>query len=183
LIGLLAPRPEEILLDIATGPGVLLAELARSPTRPGRAWGVGSSPEMLSLAPVLPTGWRLSVADATRLPFDDDSFDVITASYLLHVLSVQDRRSVIDEIGRVLRPAGRVGTITIAPPRGPIAAAISAPMRIAARRSGGRFAALRSLDPAPDLAGTGLRELARGRTVCGYPSLCLVAGRELGSAS
>ncbi|MEJ7876893.1 MAG: hypothetical protein WKF62_09545, partial [Solirubrobacterales bacterium] len=66
---------------------------------------------------------------------------------------------------------------------GPIAAAISAPVRIAARRSGGRLAALRSLDPAPELAEAGLRELARRRTACGYPSLCLVAGREVGLAS
>lgn len=176
-------RPDEILLDIATGPGVLLAELARSPSRPARAWGIDSSPEMLSLAPVLPAAWRLSVADATRLPFDDDSFDVVTASYLLHVLSAQKRRRVIEEIVRVLRPAGRVGTITVAPPRGPIAATLSAPVRFAARRSGGRLAGLRSLDPAAELAEAGFRELARRRTVCGYPSLCLVAGRELGFAS
>ncbi|MEJ7876912.1 MAG: class I SAM-dependent methyltransferase, partial [Solirubrobacterales bacterium] len=123
------------MLDIATGPGVLLTELARASSQPDRAWGIDSSPEMLSLAPALPAAWRLSVADATSLPFDDSSFDVVTSSYLLHVLSVQDRRRVIDEIGRVLRPTGRVGTITIAPPRGPIAAAISAPVRIAARRS------------------------------------------------
>lgn len=183
MIGLLAPRREETLLDVATGPAVLLAELARTPSPPRRACGIDGSPEMLSLAPALPESWWLSVADATELPFADESFDVVTASYLLHLLSADDRTRVIEEIGRVLRPTGRVGTITVAPPRGPLSAALTAPVRIAARRSRGRLVGLRSMDPAPELAAAGLPELARRRTVRGYPSLCLVAGREPGRSS
>jgi demethylmenaquinone methyltransferase/2-methoxy-6-polyprenyl-1,4-benzoquinol methylase len=162
---------------------VLLAELACAPSPPRRVWGIDSSPEMLALAPELPGGWRLDVADATELPFADDSFDLVTASYLLHLLCANDRRRVIEEIRRVLRPTGRLGTITVAPPRGRLSAALTAPVRIAARRSRGRLAGLRSLDPAPELAAAGFPELARRRTVRGYPSLCVVAGRDAGPSS
>ncbi len=138
---------------------------------------------MLALAPPLPAGWQLRLGDATALPFADHSFDVVTVAYLLHLLSAEDRRRLIDEVARVLRPSGRVGTITIAPPRGPITAAITAPVRIAAQRSNGRLAALRSLDPSPELAEAGLHELARKRTARGYPSLCIVAARRDGTAT
>jgi ubiquinone/menaquinone biosynthesis C-methylase UbiE len=51
-------------------------------------------------------GSEFHVSDATALPFGDASFDVVL---LLHVLyHVEDRRRVLDEARRVLRPGGRV---------------------------------------------------------------------------
>lgn len=175
LIEMLAIAPQERLLDVGTGPAVLLAELARSPSPPVRACGIDSSPEMLARAPVLPDAWSLGVGDAASLPFEDNSFDVVTASYLLHVLDAGDRRRVLGETRRVLRPGGRLGTITVAPPRGRMASLLSAPIRRAAHRSGGALAGLRPLDPAPELIEAGLGELARRHSFRGYPSLCLVA--------
>lgn len=176
LLGLLAVKDGESLLDVGTGPGVLLAELARSASvQPTRVVGVDSSAEMLSLAPALPDGWELQVADAVALPFDDKSFDLVTASYLLHFLPAEQRRQVLHEMHRVLRGGGRLGVITVAPPRGRAASLLTAPIRVAAERSTGRMAGLRPLDPGPELAGIGLREVARQRTLTGYPSLCMVA--------
>lgn len=172
LVGMLDMGPSDEVLDVATGPGVLLAELAKGPAPPLRACGVDSSPEMLALAPALPDGWEVRVADAMELPFDADSFDVVTASYLLHFLEETERRRILGEARRVLRPGGRLGVITVAPPRWRLAA----PIRAAAERSSGRLAAMRGLDPSPDLEVAGLRVLARARTWLGYPSLCLVAG-------
>lgn len=173
LLELLEIGPRERLLDVATGPAVLLEELTRRAAPPAIAVGIDSSAEMLARAPGLPDGWRLRVADARELPFEADGFDVATASYLLHVLGADERGRVITELSRVLRPGGRLGTITIAPPRGPIATWLSAPIRAAARRSEGRLAGLRPLDPARELAAAGFRELARRRTAWGYPSLCV----------
>lgn len=181
LLELLDPRPDQRLLDLATGPAVLLAALARSPHRPREAVGVDSSPEMLARAPQLPAGWELQTADATELPFDEDSFDVVSASYLLHVLRPPDRRAAIAEIARVLRPGGRLGSITIAPPRSALMRVLTKPIRAAAERSDVRFAGLRPLDPSAELRQAGLHERARKRSLLGYPSLCLVAMAELPS--
>lgn len=175
LVRLLDVKPGESLLDVGTGPAILLAELAQSADPPAHAVGVDPSREMLSLAPELPDGWRLQVADATELPFPNESFDLVTASYLLHLLEAEQRRRALAELHRVLRVGGRLGVITVAPPRGAIASLLTAPIRVAAQRSKGSMAGLRPLDPGPDLAGLGLREAARQRTLRGYPSICMVA--------
>lgn len=173
----MALAPGDELLDVATGTGAVLEELARRPERPQTAVGIDSSVAMLRLAPSLPPSWRLEQADTTALPFPDASFDAIIASYLLHVLQPISRRTALEEITRVVRPGGRVGTLTIAPPRGRLASVLSAPIRAAAERSSGRLRGLTPLDPGDDLAAAGLRETARARTLAGYPSLCLVATR------
>jgi len=78
LLDLLDVRSDERLLDLATGPATVLAQLARRPTRPAVAVGIDSSEAMISRASPLPAAWRLQIADATRLPFADHSFDVLT---------------------------------------------------------------------------------------------------------
>jgi len=45
-------------------------------------------------------------ANATSLPYPDDSFDVVFSSMFLHELSVKDIRKVFSEARRVLRPGG-----------------------------------------------------------------------------
>ena len=51
-------------------------------------------------------GDRMAAAlrgDATRLPFADDSFDVVIASHVLHGLRAPERRRVYAEMNRVAR--------------------------------------------------------------------------------
>jgi SAM-dependent methyltransferase len=50
---------------------------------------------------VLPISF--AVADAMDLPYDDNSFDVVTASQLLHHFSSRDAAGVLTEMGRVAR--------------------------------------------------------------------------------
>ncbi len=45
-------------------------------------------------------------ADATALPYEDNSFDVVFSSMFLHELSVRNIRKVFAEAHRVLRPGG-----------------------------------------------------------------------------
>jgi len=180
LLRMLAPAPGDALLDVGTGTAELLALLAREPGRPARAVGLDASEEMLARAAPLPDGWRLERDDAAALPFADASFDVITAAYLLHLLDPLSRRRVIAEIARVLRPGGRVGTLTIAPPRTAIGRALSTPLVRAARRSQGRLAGMRPLDPSAALAAAGLELAASRRSWRGYPSLCIVATQAEG---
>ncbi len=177
-LDLLGPRPDDHLLDIGTGTAELLRSLSRRPNRPDRAVGVDPCRNMLSRARALPRGWRLEEAAGERLPFADGSFDVVTASYLLHVLDPGTRAQVVEEAFRVLRPGGTLATVTIAPPLSFPAALLTAPVRWAADRWPSVFIGLRPLDPAEELELTGFSEVGRRRDFRGYPALCLLARKS-----
>ena len=47
-------------------------------------------------------------ADATSLPFDDESFDVVLSNLCIHNISkAAGRQRAIEEVARVLKPGGR----------------------------------------------------------------------------
>jgi ubiquinone/menaquinone biosynthesis C-methylase UbiE len=105
-----ASTPEgATVLVVGTGPGVLLVELARR--RPDLTLiGVDLSADMVAAAArnLAPFGARVSVeqADVAELPFADGTVDVVVSSLSLHHW---DRpREAIGELGRVLRPRGRL---------------------------------------------------------------------------
>jgi ubiquinone/menaquinone biosynthesis C-methylase UbiE len=52
------------------------------------------------------TAVHFEQANATALPYEDDSFDVVFSSMFLHELSLKDIRAVFAEAHRVLRPGG-----------------------------------------------------------------------------
>lgn len=112
------PGPRDVLLDVATGTGALLAQLAPRASRPDRAIGIDSSRPMLDHATSLPTGWTLEMANAESLPFPNRSFDVVTIAYLIHFLEPRARAQVLAEAARVLRPEGRLVTVTPISPHG-----------------------------------------------------------------
>lgn len=174
-LDLVAPGPDEVVLDIATGTGALLRRLAQRGERPRRAIGVDASAAMLSRAAPLPEGWQLIRGDARRLALEDASVDVVTCAYLLHVLEARGRRLVLGEIARVLRPRGRVVLVTLLEPGGLVGRSLLAPAQRALCGVLGVGSGWCALDPEPELASAGLA-VQRGR-VCtrGYASLCLLA--------
>ena len=103
-----APEGAEVL-DVGTGPGVLLVELAER--RPDlRLTGIDLSADMVAAAQrnLDMFGERASarVGDVTDLPFGDDSFDVVVTTYSMHHW---DRPAdAVPELARVLRPGGRL---------------------------------------------------------------------------
>lgn len=166
----------ERLLDVATGTGGLLRRLADRPVRPAEAVGVDASRAMLARARPLPGGWDLAEADARSLPFEDASFDVVTAAYLLHTLDPPARGAVLTECRRVLRPDGRLVTVTVSQPRSRVGAWLAGPIISLARRSSGTLAGLRPLDPRPEIEAAGFTvERAVAVRGFGYPSLCVLA--------
>jgi ubiquinone/menaquinone biosynthesis C-methylase UbiE len=95
------------VLDIGTGPGVLLVELAR--LRPDlRLTGLDLSPDMVAAASrrLAPYGTMatVQVGDVTALPFADHSFDLIVSSLSLH--HWDDPEAAVPQLARVLRPGG-----------------------------------------------------------------------------
>ena len=97
------------VLDVGTGPGILLSELAAR--RPDlHVTGVDLSADMVAIAErnIGQYADRASarVADVTDLPFDACTFDVIATSFSLH--HWEDIPQAVPELARVLRPAGRL---------------------------------------------------------------------------
>jgi demethylmenaquinone methyltransferase/2-methoxy-6-polyprenyl-1,4-benzoquinol methylase len=94
-------RPGDAVLDLAAGTAVSTVELAKS-----GAWCLAAdfSVGMLqagSARPVPKVG-----ADATRLPFADESFDAVTISFGLR--NVVDTSAGLTEMARVTRAGGRL---------------------------------------------------------------------------
>jgi ubiquinone/menaquinone biosynthesis C-methylase UbiE len=97
------------VLDVGTGPGVLLVELAKHRTDL-RLTGIDLSADMISAAErnVRRFGDRVGVrvASVTELPFADGSFDLIVSSLSLH--HWDEPQAAVPELARVLRPGGRL---------------------------------------------------------------------------
>ncbi len=165
------------VLDVGTGTGAMLRELAALPAPPRVAVGIDRSRAMLERVPALPAGWELIEGEGAALPFEPAGFDRVILSYLLHLMEPEQRSKVLAEARRVLKPGGLVGTVTVAPPSGWAARLTWLPMRLAADWPGGVLAGLRPLDPTAELIDAGLRPVRRQRPRGGYPSLCLVAVR------
>lgn len=173
-LDLFAARPDERLLDVGTGTGEVLRQLARRPIRSHEAIGIDTAAAMLARIGTLPPGWNAR-GDALSLPFDDRKFQVAVASYVLHVLPPAHRPVALTELHRVLRPGGRLVTVTPADPSRGLARAVALGSDALARGGRSRYAGLRAPDPRPALQQAGFR-LVRARTsLRGYPSLCVLA--------
>jgi len=103
------------VLDIACGKGTTSVLIAK---RFGcKVLGVDISPELINEAKILAKRSKVSslidfqVADATRLPFNDNEFDVAIAQAML--VLIDDKESVIKEALRVLKPSGIAGWIEL----------------------------------------------------------------------
>jgi demethylmenaquinone methyltransferase/2-methoxy-6-polyprenyl-1,4-benzoquinol methylase len=124
LVQAVAPAAGERVLDVATGTGLVAAELARSGCS---VVGVDQSPEMLAAARrrfAGAAGERVELIDgeAEELPFASASFDALTFTYLLRY--VDDPAATMRELARVVRPGGRVASLEFGVP--PSAAARAA---------------------------------------------------------
>ncbi len=96
------------VLEIATGPGLLAKHVAPAAKA---MLATDYSDGMIAQAKKgeCPANLRFEVADATALPYEDDSFDVVLISNALHIIPEPEK--ALREIDRVLRPNG----ILIAP--------------------------------------------------------------------
>ena len=161
------------LLDVATGTGLVLRELARRPAPPASAVGLDASAAMLARVGPLPAGWRTVRGDATALPLADTSFDVAIAAYLLHLLEPAERAATLAELRRVVRPAGRLVTVTTWAARPAGVALLAGLARAAPATLGG----LRPFDPRPELTAAGWVPVRAAALHGGYPSVVVLARR------
>ncbi len=123
LVAAIDARPDERVLDVATGTGLVAQELVR---RYGcTVVGLDQSPEMLGmgrarLARDAALAGRVSLieGEAESLPFATGSFDHLTFTYLLRY--VEDPSATLRELARVVAPGGRVASLEFGvPPSAP----------------------------------------------------------------
>jgi demethylmenaquinone methyltransferase / 2-methoxy-6-polyprenyl-1,4-benzoquinol methylase len=122
LVSRLPAGPDDVVLDVATGTAAVALELVRA--KGCSVVGVDQSPEMLAEARrrllLAPATKRVRLVEATAgaLPFEDESFDGLTAAYLLRYLD--DLPAGLRELARVLRPGATAAALDFGVPPAPL---------------------------------------------------------------
>jgi ubiquinone/menaquinone biosynthesis C-methylase UbiE len=126
LIELTQPQRDWVMLDVATGAGHTALTFA---PRVARVIASDLTPQMLDAARALAkergiTNIDFKPADALALPFDGDTFDLVTNRIALHHYS--DARKAIEEMARVCKRGGIVALVdNVVPPDKVTAGAIN----------------------------------------------------------
>jgi demethylmenaquinone methyltransferase/2-methoxy-6-polyprenyl-1,4-benzoquinol methylase len=118
LVSRLPVGPDDTVVDVACGTGAVALELVR---RTGcSVVGVDQSPEMLAEARRRVGDQRIEFvqASAQGLPFEDASFDGLTAAYLLRYLD--ELPAGLAELARVLRPGATASLLDFSVPSAPL---------------------------------------------------------------
>lgn len=117
---LLDVQPGEHVLEIGYGTGHSLLQFAELVGEQGRVSGIDISQGMhdvsqrrLQEAGVANRA-ELKVAEVPPLPYEDDSFDVVSMSLTLELFPLEIIPAVLQESIRTLKPAGRIGVVSMA---------------------------------------------------------------------
>lgn len=155
-----APGPDDQVLEVGSGSGLLSARLADAGAR---VTAVEPDPDMLRVsADVVPPTVRRVRGGLPQLPVRASAFDLVLSNFVVN--HVSDPRAAVRELARATRPGGRV-LLTIWPGRPPRQGALFAE---ALERAGGTPLPPDLLPPERDFP----------RSVEGLTGLCTGAGLE-----
>jgi len=112
LISELSPGEGMKVLDVGSGTGEAVLEIARKVGPKGKAAGIDFTEEGIAKAQKKARSLGLDgiaefrLADAEKLPFEDETFDAVVSECV--VCLIADKQKVLNEKVRVLKPGGRV---------------------------------------------------------------------------
>ncbi len=108
ILSALCLQPKERVLDIGSGPGLLVEDMATVIGSSGLICGIDISVDMIALSKRRCSSFpqvELREGDATSLPYDNDDFDVVVSTQVYEY--VEDIEKGLKELNRVLKPGGR----------------------------------------------------------------------------
>lgn len=117
-------RPGEQVLDVGCGTGILTQLAAEAVGVSGKVVGIDPSVPMIALARQnavrarSQAEFKLGVVE--RLQFEDNRFDAVLSSLMLHHLPAGLKREGLSEIHRVLKPGGRLLAVDFDRPGHPL---------------------------------------------------------------
>lgn len=117
LLSNVSAPPQFAVLDVATGPGMVVAK-AVAERGASRVVGVDTSAAMIELAKKrnmhLGEAASFVVGDAAKLPLEDGTFDAVVLGFVL--LHLPDPQAALKEAFRVCKPGGKVSYSVWQPP-------------------------------------------------------------------
>ncbi|GAA2277986.1 hypothetical protein GCM10010149_21830 [Nonomuraea roseoviolacea subsp. roseoviolacea] len=108
-----APRPDDVIVDVGCGTGSLALLLARVEPR-ARIVGVDPDPEVLAAArrkadaAGVAVRWQAGMGDELVESLGAESADTVVSSLVLHQCPVPVKRAVLASMAAVLRPGGKL---------------------------------------------------------------------------
>jgi demethylmenaquinone methyltransferase/2-methoxy-6-polyprenyl-1,4-benzoquinol methylase len=94
------------VLDVGCGTGTNLMLYHEAGCN---VFGIDLSPSMVKVAQKkLRDRAEVRLGDASKMPYSDDSFDLVTGFFILHEMPSQIRPAVISEMARVMKHDGRI---------------------------------------------------------------------------
>ncbi|MCK5024199.1 MAG: methyltransferase domain-containing protein [Thermoplasmata archaeon] len=121
-VNLLKPENNAKIMDMGTGTGAIIPYLAQQLGEEGQIIGIDFSENMVKAANErirkqgIASKAKAMVADGTKLPFPDEYFDGIIATFAF--TSFPEPEKAIRECARVLRPGGRFSILDTGKPAG-----------------------------------------------------------------
>ncbi len=111
LVGQVAARPEDRVLDLGCGTATLTVALAKAYPR-AMVSGLDADGRALALARDKTRSAGMAVhfeqGSSLRMPFSDASFDRVVSSLFFHHLTSAEKSATLREVKRVLRPGGEL---------------------------------------------------------------------------
>ncbi|MFZ1038020.1 MAG: methyltransferase domain-containing protein, partial [Smithella sp.] len=111
-------KPHDVVLDAGCGLGRHLRHLARMPELKifgidKNTWALTETAKSVATMPDAQSkDYLLSIADITKLPFADSSFDCVICSEVME--HIPDHEKALKELDRILKPQG---TLAVSVPR------------------------------------------------------------------
>lgn len=110
----------ETVLDVGCGTGTLAMEVEPRVGATGHVYGIDPSPQQIARARSkaarrkVPVDFQIGLIE--RLPFPNESVDVVLSTLMMHHLPDDLKRQGLAEIARVLKPGGRLVIADFQPP-------------------------------------------------------------------